>query len=339
MKSTRIITMLSLVAIFSLAPMVLQAGDAVATAEQKKRRAAESNARLEARLIDAAKAGGADDAFHLAIFYGAHDIHRFADAAAWFKVAAEKGHVRAQTELAMYLREGRGVREDWAGCLKWLRMAADAGDAEAEFSLAELYAAGFGEPRSTEETSVKLLQRSAAQGRIDATVSLARRYRFGTGVAMDFWQASTLYFKYELDWYYSLSLGMGPWLTGGADKSLPPEDAFGRFAVHYLRAVRKDNATSQNQIGEYLRDGWNTSKNPSLAIEFFRKAAGQKNPYAEMNLGQAYEQGAGVPKDARQALSWYSRAAEKGLKSAVIAKARLEKELSNQPAGPLPVPP
>ena len=327
MKTTWAMGMLGLIIALSLVPPMILAGDATTPEEKLK---AESNARFEAKLIAAAENGGAEASFRLATFYAEINIHRHADAAVWFKNAAEKGHVGAQTLLAMYLREGRGVAADWAGSLKWLRMAADAGEAEAEFSLAQLYASGFGEPRSDHETPVKLLQRSAAQGRIDATLILARRYRFGTGVALDFWQSSTLYFKYDVEWYLALEAGMKPWLDGAASTSLPPEDAFGRFAVHYLRAVRNDNATSQNQIGEYLRDGWNTAKNLPMAVEFFRKAASHGNKFAEMNLGQAFEQGAGVTKDAGQALSWYAKAAEKGLKAAAVAKVQLEKEMSTQ---------
>ena len=111
---------------------------------------------------------------------------------------------------------------------------------------------------------------------------------------------------------------------------MPPDDAFGRFVYFFLRATQMREASAQNQIGQYLRDGWNTPANPTLAVKYFRTAAQQKDRSAQKNLGQAYERGVGVDKDLQQAISWYGSAAENGLPEAAIAKARVEKELSTQ---------
>ena len=293
----------------------------------------------EAQLLASANKGGAEEAIELGYFYLADNISRATNAVPWFRKAAELGDVRAQVKLAWMYREGVGVHVDWDESLKLSRKAADSGHPHAEFELGDLYSTGFGEPRSTNDTCLRLFERAATRGSIDAKFALARRYQYGAGYERDYWQAVSRFFGEPIDQAYIINLGFKPWFDRVADNGLPPEEPFGRFVVHYLRATHLGNPTSQNQLGEYIRDGWNTRANPPLAMQFFEAAARKGNQFAEMNLGQAYEQGAGVPKDARQALSWYGRAAEKGLKAAVIAKARLEKELSNQPAGPLPVPP
>ena len=89
--------------------------------------------------------------------------------------AAEQGHVEAQISLAQLYRDGTGGPEDWEGSLVWLRKAADAGDADAEFTLGDLYSVGFGEPRGTNDTCLRLFERSAAQDNLAATFALARR--------------------------------------------------------------------------------------------------------------------------------------------------------------------
>ena len=285
--------------------------------------------KIEAARLAAAKNGGADEAYQLGWFYSADDTRRYTDAAVWFQKAAEGGKTAAQLELSDYYRAGKGVPEDWTESLKWLRRAADAGDARGEFALADQYSVGFGEPRSTNDTPVQLLMRAAAKDNPDATIALARRYQYGAGVETDFWRAATLYFKLDLHEHQAMASGISLWLAAARDSSLPPEDAFGRFAVHYLRAIRNSPA-SQNQIGQYLRDGWNTPANPTLAVKYFRTAAQQKDRSAQKNLGLAYERGVGVEKDLQQAISWYGSAAENGLPEAAVAKARLEKEMSTQ---------
>jgi TPR repeat protein len=53
------------------------------------------------------------------------------------------GHIAAQCDLgAMYLK-GYGVEQDYRQTLKWLRMAAEQGDAFAQHSLGSVYAKGF----------------------------------------------------------------------------------------------------------------------------------------------------------------------------------------------------
>jgi TPR repeat protein len=66
--------------------------------------------------------------------------------------------------------------------VEWLRKAADQGCARAQFELAQQYACGNGEPRSTAETPVALFTRSAKAGWMDARLALGERYRVGLGV-------------------------------------------------------------------------------------------------------------------------------------------------------------
>ena len=50
----------------------------------------------------------------------------------------------------------------------------------------------------------------------------------------------------------------------------------------------------------------------SEAIKWFREAADQGEPHAEMKLGAAYENGFGVPQDSATAASWLRKAADQG---------------------------
>ena len=60
-----------------------------------------------------------------------------AEAVRWFRLAAEQGYADAQYDLGLMYAEGRGVVEDDAEGVVWLRKAGDQGHAEAQFSLAK----------------------------------------------------------------------------------------------------------------------------------------------------------------------------------------------------------
>jgi TPR repeat protein len=65
----------------------------------------------------------------------------------WFRLAAEQGHPRAQTQLGMAYQKGRGVRRDFQESIEWMRKAAEQGYAKAQFELGVAYRDSRGVPR------------------------------------------------------------------------------------------------------------------------------------------------------------------------------------------------
>jgi TPR repeat protein len=59
----------------------------------------------------------------------------FAQAAKWFRQAAQRGHVQAQHDLGMLYHEGQGVEKDPRWAYYWIKVAALQGDDKAEESL------------------------------------------------------------------------------------------------------------------------------------------------------------------------------------------------------------
>ena len=68
----------------------------------------------------------------------------YAEAARWYRTAADQGNAAAQTNLATLYYEGKGVAVDYAEAAKWYRRAADQGDALGQYNLGALYANGKG---------------------------------------------------------------------------------------------------------------------------------------------------------------------------------------------------
>jgi TPR repeat protein len=113
----------------------------------------------------------------------------YAEAAKWFRLAADRGHVEAQGSLGWMYAKGQGVAQDIVEAAKWFRLAADQGDAAARFNLGLMYFRGQGVAQDAVE-AVKWLRLAADQGHVGAQVILGGVYTMGEGVAQDFAEAA-----------------------------------------------------------------------------------------------------------------------------------------------------
>jgi Sel1 repeat len=68
----------------------------------------------------------------------------YAQAALWYRKAADQGNTMAQVHLADLYRDGRGVTRDPAQAAAWYRKAAELGDPGAQGTLGILYSVGMG---------------------------------------------------------------------------------------------------------------------------------------------------------------------------------------------------
>ena len=59
-----------------------------------------------------------------------------AEAARWYRIAADRGHAEAQHKLGYAYHTGEGVARNQAEALKWVRMAAEQGHSASQFNLA-----------------------------------------------------------------------------------------------------------------------------------------------------------------------------------------------------------
>src|SRR5262249_24941483 len=70
----------------------------------------------------------------------------YAEAAQWFRKAAERGYPLGQQSLAWMYFTGNGVPQDYAVAAQWLQLAARSGDPRAQLDLGYLYEQGKGVP-------------------------------------------------------------------------------------------------------------------------------------------------------------------------------------------------
>jgi hypothetical protein len=108
-----------------------------------------------------------------------------AQAAEWYRRAADKGHAGAAMNLAMMYFDGQGVRRDVPQAVAWYERAADRGDAIARFSLGTIYESGADRIARDNAKAASWYRKAADDGLGSAQYRLALMYRDGRGVPRD----------------------------------------------------------------------------------------------------------------------------------------------------------
>lgn len=68
----------------------------------------------------------------------------YTEAAKWLRLAADQRNAEAQHDLGNLYMDGKGVQQDYAEAAKWLRLAADQGHVPSQEELGFVYASGQG---------------------------------------------------------------------------------------------------------------------------------------------------------------------------------------------------
>ena len=118
----------------------------------------------------------------------------YAQAAFWYRKAAEQGDAVGQGSLGRLYYEGRGVAQDYAQALAWYRKAVEQGEARAQEDLGDLYYKGRGVPQDYAQAA-SWYRKAAEQGDTLAQDALGNLYLDGQGVSRDYAEA---YFWYDL---------------------------------------------------------------------------------------------------------------------------------------------
>ena len=105
----------------------------------------------------------------------------YAEAAEWYRMAAERGLAEAQNNLGVMLKDGQGVMRDYAEAAHWFLLAARQGYVLAQSNLGWLYQSGNGVEQNYAEARRWYLA-AACRGHAAAQNNLGTMYRDGQGV-------------------------------------------------------------------------------------------------------------------------------------------------------------
>jgi TPR repeat protein len=117
----------------------------------------------------------------------------YAEAARWFRKAADQGYSSAQFNLGLMYYHGQGMTRGYAEAARWFRKAADQGDAEAQFDLGLTYEHGEGVPQDYVQSRMWLdLAASRASGDAQRKYTHERDFLAGKMTAQQIAEAQRL---------------------------------------------------------------------------------------------------------------------------------------------------
>ena len=173
-----------------------------------------------------------------------------AEAAAAFRIAAERGHPIAQNNLGEMLMEGRGIARDDAQAVEWYRRAAEQGNAFGQFNLGLMLMEGRGIARDDAQ-AVQWFRRAAEQGYAFGQANLGFMLMEGRGIARDDAQAVQWFRRAAEQGNDVGQNNLGFMLENGRGIVHNLEEA----VIWYQRAARQGNAGAQARL-QRLNRSW-----------------------------------------------------------------------------------
>ncbi len=125
-------------------------------------------------------------------YYGRGVKQDYAEAAMWYRKAAEQGYAAAQFSLGWCYYNGQGVKQDYAEAVKWYRKAAEQGYADAQYKLGWCYYHGKGVDEDY-HLAHSLFRLASDNGSAHGAYWLAVCYSDGKGVPISETQAQKYY--------------------------------------------------------------------------------------------------------------------------------------------------
>lgn len=118
-----------------------------------------------------------------------HNQHtEYNEAIYWYRKAAKKGNVVAQTLLGMLYMNGQGVDQDFSMAINWFRKSAEKNEAIAQYYLGMMYLKGEGIEQN-DSIAADWLHKSAEQDNALAQYHLGQMYFSGKGVEQKYFMA------------------------------------------------------------------------------------------------------------------------------------------------------
>ena len=219
-----------------------------------------------------ANSGNADAQLLVGIMYqmGVGGEEHQADAAYYFRMAAEQGIASAQTNLGKCYLSGDGVPEDNNKAFEWFEKAAKQGDAEGQFQLGRCYEEGWGTDK-IENLAYQYYSKSANQGYANAQIQVGFCYLDGIGVSANDSGAFEWFKKAAEQDNPDGQYFLGVCYSEGAGVTKDSYEA----VKWYKKAAEQGIAAAQYNLGICYLKGDGVRKNRPEAKRLLQKAAEQ----------------------------------------------------------------
>ena len=220
---------------------------------------------------------------------------------------AEAGDPEAETTLALAYHAGVLLKADDEQALRLLHKAADKKFVGAEEALGIFHEMGFGMPPNAPEALV-WYTKAAEHGSIDAATSIGLMYATGRGVPKDQARALQWFRRAAEAGDATAQLNLAGIYHRG--EGVPRDD---KEAVRWLtRAAEQNFIPAMMELAKMNMGPPGTPTDINAAIHWFERAAELGDGVAQAKLGEIFAEGFGVQPDYEKAVQWFRKAAEQG---------------------------
>jgi TPR repeat protein len=273
---------------------------------------APSAERILASVTPLAEQGQVWAQYQMGIHY--RSVNDMAQAASWFRKAAEQGDSQAQAMLAGMLLAGEGIPKDVVQALDLAQKSAAQDDASGQAVLGKIYVDGLGTSQDYTQART-VLAKSAAQDHPVGQVMLGHLYEYGHGVEKNERTAAEWYLRAAMQGDPEGQTNLGRMFFEG--KGVRKDHA---KALHYFRqAADQGYAAAMGKVGwvyfkrDTTPDGDGVPEDLAESRKWFLAAAEHGDIDSCFQLGVTYAYGEGVPQDYKEAMKWFHKAALKGM--------------------------
>jgi TPR repeat protein len=251
-----------------------------------------------------------DYAAALALYRRAVEYERSYD----YRIDPPRFPAEAHVRAGQLIEQGRGTQADPAEAARYYEVAADAGNPDGQFALAELYRKGEGvtaDPAAAERWYAAAASSYAAPERAaDARAKdrLGQMYLQGRGVRKDVERGLSLLEEAAQD-RTSAQLRLAD-LFDDDDGGIGADPA--RAAAYYQMAADAGRSDGMYRLAELYATGEGVPEDGRRAVELYRQAAAAGEPRAYGKLGDLYAAGEVVPEDDVEANALFAEGARHG---------------------------
>ncbi len=222
--------------------------------------------------------------------------------------SAEKDYVPAMMNLAYLSEGGKYVRRNYNEAFHWFSRAAEMGVAEAQLLLGGCYHYGLGTTPNI-SMAAKYYRLSAGETNFVAMKSLGYLLMNGYGVETNEDEAKYWLLRAATEGgnrraMYNLGVLY--------ERKYPDTNAMAEGLKWMKRSAVMGDALATDELSHFYYNGWGVTDTNLDGYRYWRfKAALLGATDAQFFMGEAYRKGDGVPKDVRNSLMWYGKAAAK----------------------------
>lgn len=232
-----------------------------------------------------AKAGNADAQYRLSQLYakGANGVEKnLMVALGWARKASAQGHADAKAFLQeQKMIEKSKVSLDYTKAAEFFLMAAEQGNAKAQYLLAKCFCIGKGVPRSYED-SYTWFTRSGEQGYAAAQYEVGKLCELGHGTEKDYSAAFHWYEKAAEQEHPDAQTQLGNCYFRGKGVEKDQKKALFWFE----KAAEHGNAKACYLAGNCYKDGMGTEKDALKAKDFYEKGMNLGDTFSKMAFQQ-----------------------------------------------------